>query len=56
MILLLRIFVLLVVAPSVCSAQTKTSDYPNKFVRFIVPYAPGGSSDVLARMLGQKLG
>jgi tripartite-type tricarboxylate transporter receptor subunit TctC len=56
MILLLRIVVLLVVAPSVCSAQTKTSDYPNKFVRFIVPYAPGGSSDVLARMLGQKLG
>jgi tripartite-type tricarboxylate transporter receptor subunit TctC len=29
--------------------------YPNKFVRFIVPYAPGGSSDVLARTLGQKL-
>jgi len=25
-------------------------------VRFIVPYAPGGSSDVLARTLGQKLG
>src|SRR5580765_636134 len=31
-------------------------DYPNKPVRFIVPYAPGGSSDVLARTLGQKLG
>jgi tripartite-type tricarboxylate transporter receptor subunit TctC len=30
-------------------------DYPNKPVRFIVPYAPGGSSDVLARTLGQKL-
>jgi len=34
-----------------CLAQ----DYPNKPVRFIVPYAPGGSSDVLARTLGQKL-
>jgi len=34
-----------------CLAQ----DYPNRFVRFIVPYAPGGSSDVLARTLGQKL-
>src|SRR4051794_38814832 len=34
-------------------AQTQ---YPTKFIRFIVPYAPGGSSDVLARTLGQKLG
>ena len=33
-----------------CLAQ----DYPNRFVRFIVPYAPGGSSDVLARTLSQK--
>jgi tripartite-type tricarboxylate transporter receptor subunit TctC len=30
--------------------------YPAKPIRFIVPYAPGGSSDVLARTLGQKLG
>ena len=37
-------------------AQTKAPDYPAKFVRFIVPYAPGGSSDVLARTLAQKLG
>ena len=37
-----------------CSAAL-AQDYPSKPVRFIVPYAPGGSSDVLARTLGQKL-
>lgn len=29
--------------------------YPAKPVRFIVPYPPGGSSDVLARVIAQKL-
>ena len=30
--------------------------YPNKPVTIIVPYPPGGTSDILARALGQKLG
>ena len=49
------ILLLVGTAPAVF-AQANAPDYPVKFVRFIVPYAPGGSSDVLARTLSQKLG
>src|SRR5512146_1581092 len=42
--------------PATPQGASPAPDYPSKFVRFLVPYAPGGSSDVLARTLGQKLG
>jgi tripartite-type tricarboxylate transporter receptor subunit TctC len=32
-----------------------TADYPNHQVTFIVPFAPAGGTDVLARLLAQKL-
>ena len=31
------------------------SDYPNKPIKIIVPYGPGGSTDVLTRIVAQKL-
>ena len=39
------------IAPATAVAQ----GFPNKPVRFIVPFAPGGQSDVVARVVGQKL-
>jgi tripartite-type tricarboxylate transporter receptor subunit TctC len=32
------------------------ASYPNKPVKFIVPYAPGGLPDTVARVIAQKLG
>ena len=40
---------------SVVSQAQAQSTYPQKPVRLIVPFAPGGASDILARTLGQKL-
>jgi tripartite-type tricarboxylate transporter receptor subunit TctC len=44
---------LLTAAPA--SAQD-TRDYPSKPIRFIVPYPPGGGTDVVARILAEPLG
>lgn len=37
------------------SSPSFASDFPNKPIRVVVPYAPGGSTDAMARMIGQKL-
>ena len=46
-----RSLLLLGLVAGTALAQT----YPSRFVRFIVPFAPGGQSDAVARIVGQKL-
>ena len=50
----MRLFVLLVAALLGTVAQAQ--DYPNRPLRFIVPYPPGALTDVLARVIGERLG
>lgn len=45
---------LIAVAAS-CGAFAHAQDYPNRPIRFIVSYPPGGPADILARAMGQKL-
>jgi tripartite-type tricarboxylate transporter receptor subunit TctC len=48
-------FVLAISCSAYCSAATAADAYPAKPIRLVVPFAPGGGSDVVGRIVGQKL-
>jgi tripartite-type tricarboxylate transporter receptor subunit TctC len=36
-------------------SQDRVEDYPSRQVNFVVPFAPGGGTDILGRLFGQRL-
>jgi tripartite-type tricarboxylate transporter receptor subunit TctC len=51
------LYSVLVLVTLVCAATPSLAQsFPEKPIRFIVGFTPGGPSDILARALGQKLG
>jgi tripartite-type tricarboxylate transporter receptor subunit TctC len=50
-----RLFALAVAALCLACAAVRAQDYPTKPVKWVVAYPPGGTTDILARLIGQYL-
>ena len=53
--LLQKLLLGLMLLGSVFAVSAADGDYPNKPIKWMVPYPPGGTTDLLARLMGQYL-
>jgi tripartite-type tricarboxylate transporter receptor subunit TctC len=49
-----RLLIILIAAAVPCGVTAQS--YPAKSIRMIVPFTPGGSTDIVARVIAQKIG
>ena len=52
---IIRIRKTVILAVFLLPASAPAQTYPSKPVRVIVPFAPGGGADYMARLMGQRL-
>ena len=52
---LIQYFLVFLVTAGVLSPMAAYAQYPDRPIKLIVPFGPGGFTDVVARILGQKL-
>jgi tripartite-type tricarboxylate transporter receptor subunit TctC len=41
--------------PSICFGQDRAAAFPNRPIRMLIPFSPGGGNDILGRLLSDRL-